>query len=408
MSEPLDSGTSLRRLAAQGVAILAARVGVAHLEAVEDALQEALLVALRQWPHHGPPAQPLAWLVAVAKHRFLDAHRRRRREVALEEAVAAALPPPPEEAPGVWDDQLHLVFVCCHPANAPAGQLALVLKVVGGFTPAEIARALLAREAAVKKVLARARGRLKALNVPVAMPPEDRLPARLEAVRQGLYLLFNEGHSALAGDAAVREEMGLEALRLAELLAAHPRTGTPATHALAALLCFQASRLATRCDAEGHLVLLADQDRTRWDRPLIDRGLRHLRAAGRGDTLTPLHLEAEIAACHALAPTFAATDWPRILTCYDALVALTDSPVVALNRGVALAQVGGPAAALETLARLTEDPRMAGYGPYHVALGELLTRAGRRAEAQASFQRALALPTNAPLRRHLQGRAGAP
>ncbi len=408
MSGPLDSGTTLRRLAAQGVAILVARVGVAHLAAVEDAMQEALLTALRQWPHHGPPERPLAWLVTVAKHRFLDEHRQRRREVDLAEALAAAQAPPPEEAPGVWDDQLHLVFVCCHPANAPAGQLALVLKVVGGFTPAEIARALLAREAAVKKVLSRARDRLKALNVPVAMPPEDRLPGRLEAVRQGIYLLFNEGHSALGGDAAVRQEMGLEALRLAELLAAHPRTGTPATHALAALLSFQASRLATRCDAEGHLVLLADQDRTRWDRTLIDRGLRHLRAAGRGEALTPLHLEAEIAACHALAPTFAATDWPRILTCYDALVALTDSPVVALNRGVALAQVGGAGAALEALARLAEDPRMVGYAPYHAALGQLLARAGRGAEAQASFQRALALPANAPLRRFLQGRAEDP
>lgn len=408
MSEPGDLGGSLRRLAAQGVAILTARVGVVHLEAVEDAMQEALLAALRRWPHHGTPEHPLAWLVEVAKHRFLDERRRRRREVDLEDAMAGVAPPPCETAPTPWDDQLHLIFVCCHPANAPAGQLALVLKVVGGFSTAEIARALLAREPAVKKVLTRARARLKALNVPVTLPPEDRLQARLEAVRQGIYLLFTEGHSALAGDVAVRQEMGLEALRLAQLLADHPRTGTPPTHALAALLCFQASRLAARCDGQGHLVLLADQDRSSWDRTLIHQGLRHLQAAAQGDALTPLHLEAEIAACHALAPTFEATDWPRILTCYDALVALTDSPVAALNRAVALAQVGGPTAALEALVHLAEDPRMVGYSPYHVAVGELLTRAGRSAEAHVSFERALGLPLNAPLRRRLLQRNAPP
>ena len=401
-----------RHRAGQMVASLTRIFGLGQIDLVEEAVQEAMVRALKSWPFRGTPANSTAWLIQVAKNHLLDRLRRQslwqskedhvqRSIVALHESAAGDEPAFARE---VRDDQLRLVFTCCHPAIPPDQQIALTLKTVGGFSTAEIARAFLAKEATVAQRLVRAKRRLRLEGVELRMPPPDELARRLDPVLEVVYLMFNEGYSAHEGEDLVRTDLCHEAIRLAGILASHPVTGGPRVHALAALLCFQAARLATRVDADGDLLLLAEQDRSRWDPALLRRGVRFFERSASGDQLTAYHLQAEIAACHALAPSFEATDWRRILAAYDALIEVTPSPVVALNRAIALSHVAGPETGLEALVAVAAAPAMGRYYPLFATRGELLRRAGREREARACYRQALALTRSAPVQRFLQRR----
>lgn len=384
-------------------------LGVEHLALAEDATQDAFIAALGHWPRTGVPDDPGAWLLQVARRKALDALRRERTQDAHVAHVLARLERP-DDAPAadgdatLADDQLRMMLLCCHPALSEDSRIALTLRTVSGLSVQEIARAFLADEAAVAQRLVRAKRTLREAGATFDFPPSESIAPRRDAVLEVLYLLFNEGHTAHEGEALLREELCVEALRLVELLAAHAATAAPQVHALAALFCFHAARLGTRTDAAGALVRLADQDRTAWDARAIARGLQHLELAARGTALSRFHLEAEIASCHATAPSAAATDWPRILRCYDTLVALTRSPVAALNRAVALREVAGPEHALAEVERLRHAPALAAYHAYHSVRAELLEAAGRPAEAAEAWTAALGLVRSGPLRRFLAGR----
>ena len=396
-----------RHSAGRLVATLARIFGPDNIELAEDVTQEALLAALERWPYHGVPDDPYAWLARVAKNFALDRLRRdaslRSKEHVVrawvEESLAASAGPTTRaDDEAISDDQLALIFACCHPALAPDARVALTLKTVCGFSVTEIARAFLGEESAIAQRLVRAKNKLRDERVPLEIPAAGELAGRLGSVLEVIYLVFNEGFCAHRGAELVRRDLVIEALRLAAGLLREPATATPTAHALFALMAFQAARCDARTDHDGSILLLADQDRSRWDRGLIARGFEHLRLAARGDELTPLHLEAGIASCHAAAARWADTDWTQILSLYDLLVARTASPVVALNRAIALSLVEG---AGEGLRALDEIPRASldGYYLLPAARGELLQRLGRSREAALELERALQLPCSEPERR---------
>lgn len=402
-----------RHRAGQMVATLGRIFGFEHLDAIEDAVQDALVQALKRWPFEGEPANPSAWLTQVAKNRLLDRLRRgqrwERRRGELERLVAQCTEVPvggddARFSQELRDDTLRAIFACCHPAIPGPGRVALTLRVVGGFSLAEIARAFLAREDAVSQRVLRAKQRLKKEGAPMELPPPEELPQRLDSALEVLYLMFNEGYSALAGDDLVRTDLCHEAIRLAELLAEHPQVGTPPVHALAALLLFHASRLPARSDAARELLLLDEQDRLLWDGGMIRRGLEHFRLSARGDELSQYHLEAEIASCHALAPSLADTDWARVVACYDTLLSRRPSPVVALNRAIGVAHLQGPAAGLQEIEALGQLRLLQGYHPLHTARGELLRRLGRHLEAATAYREAMSLTSSEPVRRFVARR----
>ncbi len=398
-----------RRRAGQLAATLTRVLGIENLDLVDDLVQDAFVQALKKWPYAGMPDNPGAWVLAVAKNRAVDVLRRqgrwREKRDELERSILPAL-----ETGRVFfsteldDDQLRLMFACCHPALSRDAQVALTLKTVGGFGVDEIARAFLTAKATVAQRLVRAKRALRDRRIELAIPAADALPARLDPVLEVLYLLFNEGYAATAGDELVRADLCDEAVRLAEMVAAHPVVGSPRVHALVALFLFQAARIPARRDDAGDQLLLAEQDRSRWDRAGLRRALAHLKLAARGDELSAYHLEAEIASCHALAASFETTDWRRILDCYDRLLALSPSPVVALNRVVALAKVEGPDAGLRALDALREEPALQRYGPRYAIEGDLLCRLGRTAEAKHVLNRAASLDASEPVRRYLERR----
>jgi RNA polymerase sigma factor (sigma-70 family) len=389
-----------RRESGRLVAMLAARFGAENLHLAEDVVQDALLRAMQVWPFTGVPDNPSAWLLQTARNRAFDTLRRQRTltrktpalapvvEECAEHALAVT---PPQFEDEIADSQLRMMFVCCHPGLPADAQVALVLKTLCGFGEREIAAAFLAREDAIAKKLVRARQFLRDARVPVELPPAAQLAPRVDSVRQALYLLFNEGYKASQGDTLLRADLCAEAIRLGELLAAHPLGDRSATHALLALQHLHAARLATRTSSDGALLLLADQDRSLWDRRRIQRGLAHLEKSGAGREITRWHLEAGIAACHALAPTYAGTNWRHILELYDALLALDPSPIVALNRAIALAQVEGAEAGLRALATLPQRATLARYHLFHAAHGQLLHDAGRDTDAASAWRRALEL-----------------
>lgn len=381
--------------------------GPDHLELAEDVVQESLLQALQQWPYRGVPDNPSAWIVAVAKNRALNVLRRE----ALFRDKAPSLLGEPEPHPGAaaalalddpfGDDQLTMMFMCCHPSLAPEAQVALILKTVGGFSVPEIARAFLLPPATLAQRLVRAKRRLREAGVVFALPAPAVLPGRLEAVLAALYLLFNEGYDAHQGDDLVRRELCAEAIRLAELLAGHPLTCQPKAHALLALLLLQGSRLGARLDGEGRLLRLAEQDRTQWDQAAIRAGLYHLEQAAEGDNLSEYHLQAGIAACHAVASSASATNWSTILMYYEALFALTRSPIVALNRAVALAMVAGPRAGLAALEEIEAQALLPDYYLLPASLADLHQRLGDNARAARYYEAAIRLTQNAAERRFL-------
>ncbi|MDP9374168.1 MAG: sigma-70 family RNA polymerase sigma factor [Chloroflexota bacterium] len=400
-----------RRQAGQVVATLTRIFGPQHLDLVEDVVQDTLIKALRQWPYRGIPDNPGGWIMRVAKNGALDALRRERSLRDRGEAIARLL----AERPGgdgpaddaldseLRDDQLRMMFTCCHPALSREARVALTLKTLGGFGVPEIARAFLASENAIAQRLVRAKRLLREGVIPPVVPDAGELPARLDSVLDVLYLLYNEGYGAHSGEELIRHELCAEAIRLTDLLARHPAGDRPKVHALLALMLLQASRLPARLDAGGDLLLLEDQDRARWDRRMIALGLQALARSATGDELTEYHLQAEIAARHAVAPSYTATDWPRILDAYDALVRLTPSPVVALNRAVAVAMVRGPRAGLAEVARVRAagGGTIDGYYLLHATAAELHRRAGDPGGGRDGFERALRLVATGPERRFL-------
>src|SRR5579864_4792915 len=420
-----------RHSAGQMVATLTRMLGPQNLSLAEEVVQDALVRAIETWPHRGVPENPRGWLMQVARNRALDCLRRdatraRKAGELAAEPVNAPAPMAPmdpmapmtstraQTSPATLldpegsgaDDTLVMILMCCHPALAREAQVALTLKTVGGFSVDEIARAFLLRPAAVAQRLVRAKRLLRERRIAFELPARG-LGARIGSALETIYLMFNEGYAATAGDDLVRSDLCGEAVRLAAILADHPATTLPEVHALLALMLFQASRLPARCDAEGALVLLADQDRRRWDRALIGRALGHLERCAAGGRATAYHLEAGIAACHAMAPSYAATDWAQILALYDDRLALAPSPVVVLNRAVALSMVQGPRAGIAALAAVADDPHLRGYYLLPATLADLWLRCGDRQTAAAHYRRALELPCSEPERRFLLRRLAA-
>jgi RNA polymerase sigma factor (sigma-70 family) len=378
----------------------------------EDLAQEALAEALAGWPVRGVPANPGAWLVAVGKRRAIDGWRRdtardekyaqlaREREIDETDASSGT----PWDPDAIDDDVLRLVFIACHPVLSREASVALTLRTVGGLTTDEIARAFLVPVATVQQRIVRAKKTLAAAAVPFEVPPRDEYPARLSAVLSVLYLIFNEGYAAASGPEWMRADLAREALRLARVLAELvPRE--PEVHGLAALMEFLVARFPARVDREGHPILLADQDRSRWDRALIARGRA---ALARGDALGrgrgPYGLQAAIAECHDAAATVDDTDWARIVLLYEALGRVAPSPVVELNRAVAVSMAEGPATALRLVDELVATGELAGYGLLPSVRGELLARLGRADEARAEFTRAIAQTANERERAVLEGK----
>ena len=382
----------------------------------EDLAQDALVAALEHWPETGVPDNPGAWLMATAKHRAIDLQRRdqmlarRHTELGHELEARQESPEPDLDAAiddPVGDDLLSLVFVACHPALPAEGRVALTLRLLGGLTTDEIARAFLVGEPTVAQRIVRAKRTLRDARVPFEVPRGAELGARLSSVLEVLYLVFNEGYSATAGDDWVRPALCEDALRLGRILAELvPRE--PEVHGLVALMEIQASRLRARVGPSGAPVLLFDQDRARWDHLLIRRGLAALeRAEALDGALGPYALQAAIAACHARARSAAETDWPRIVALYDGLAQVAPSPVVELNRAVAVAMAFGPARGLEIVDALTAEPQLRDYHLLPSVRGDLLERLGRFEEAREEFTRAAALTRNARERDLLLERAAA-
>lgn len=371
----------------------------------EEIAQDALVAALEQWPRTGVPDRPGAWLMTTAKHRAIDLVRRKEtyaRKLAEVGRSLEDVPPPAEPADpqDIDDDLLRLIFTSCHPVLATEARIALTLRLMGGLTTQEIARAFLTSEATVAQRIVRAKRALAKAGVPFEVPYGADREARLSSVLEVIYLVFNEGYAATAGDDLVRPALCEDALRLARVLAAL-MPEEPEVHGLAALLEFQASRIATRTGPAGEPVLLADQNRARWNRMLIHRGARALGRAGNG----PYSVQAAIAGCHAAAVRYEDTDWPRIATLYGRLVQLVPSPVVELNRAVAVSMAEGPEAALPLVDALAAEPALRAYHLLPSVRGDLLERLGRTEEARAEFERAAALTRNAQERTLLLARA---
>ena len=394
-----------------GLARMVRDVGLA-----EDLAQDALVAALERWPETGVPDNPGAWLMAAAKHRAIDQLRRGRmlerkhaelgveldaRQVSPEEDLAAALDD------DVGDDLLRLIFTACHPVLSTDARVALTLRLLGGLTTDEIARAYLVPESTVAQRIVRAKRTLAEARVPFEVPGAAQRADRLASVLEVIYLIFNEGYSATAGDDWLRPALCEDALRLGRILA-ELTPAEPEVHGLVALMEIQASRTRARVGPEGEPILLLEQDRSRWDHLLIRRGLAALaRVESLGGTLGPYALQASIAVCHARAMTPEETDWTRITALYDALAQLTPSPVVELNRAVAYAMAFGPAAGLEIADPLVTEPSLRHYHLLPAVRGDFLAKLGRFEEARAELERAASLTRNARERRLLLGRAAA-
>ena len=396
-----------RREAGKISAWLARVLGPGRLDLIEDAVQDAFGAALEHWQFSGVPQRPSAWLAVAARNKALDRLRRDTRLDAFDENAASLLGFAEPEDTGRLDDTLALMFVACHPALDRDEQTMLTLKTVCGFGVKEIARAYLSSPEAVTQRLVRAKRKLKQLDLRFEIPEGPDLAARLPALTAAIYLLFNGGYTTREGEALMSRELCIEALRLATLLTTHPATATGECHALAALISFHHARADARASPGGELILLAEQDRARWDRDLLANGFAHLQQAMASNVLTALHLEAGIASVHAAAPSFEATDWGTIAHYYGMLEELKPTPVVELNAAIACAHVEGPAAGLARLDALAGARRLAHYALYHAARGDFLEKLGRLDKAREDFAAALECPLNTAERAYLQRKLAA-
>jgi RNA polymerase sigma-70 factor (ECF subfamily) len=400
-----------RREAGRIMAHLTRVLGPARLDLAEESVQTAMVRALEVWPYQGAPENPAAWLFRVARNAALDGVRRDRMMGEKADAVTwemersggTASPGDPDFEEQLRDDELRMIFMCCHPEIPREARVALSLKTVGGFGVREIARAFLADDAAVAQRLVRAKRQIRDRQLTLEMPRGSELGPRVDAVLEAIYLMFNEGYTAHEGEDLIRQELCLEALRLAQRVA-ESSISSPKVLGLVAMMALQAARLSARTDAHGDLVLLEDQDRSRWDRELLATGFGYFDRAIAGEDVSEYHVQAAIAATHARAATGGEVNWALILELYDQLTAMSGSPVAALNRAVALAKLRGAMDGLAEVDRLAGDPRLRHYYLLLAVRGHLLLELGRRAEAAQCYRAALALRCSEPERRFLRRR----
>jgi RNA polymerase sigma factor (sigma-70 family) len=391
-----------RHEAGKVVSTLTRNFGVARLKLAEDVVQEALVKALQTWPYYGIPQNPAAWITQVAKNLAIDVIRRekvfRNKEITISRfieqgAASSAAEDSTLSGEQISDDTLWMMFMCCHPLVPQEAQVALALKTLCGFSPAEIARAFLTSEAAIAKRLTRAKQKIRKASIPFELPAGEELTQHLDGVLQTLYLLFNEGYKASGGKNLIRKELCHEAIRLGSLLAEHPVGNRPRSHALLALMLLNGARLPSRVDTDGNILRLKEQDRSCWDQAMIARGLFHLMQSTGGDEISRYHLQAGISACHCAATDYESTDWPRILSLYDLLIDMDDSPVVALNRAVAVSNVHGPKAGIVAVEAIRNREQLNSYYLLYAVLGEFESLLSNRQAAINYFRKSLELAT---------------
>ena len=394
-----------RRHSAKIVATLTRVFGSRHLDLAEDVVQDALVKALQQWPFKGIPENPAAWLTLVAKNRALDLLRRDASLASKASQLELALPRLSSSVPGSGaeiDDQLALILMCCHPALPVEYQIALTLKTACGFSTAEIARAFLTPPTTIAQRLVRAKRQIRDHDIVIDPPGGDDLPARIDSVLRVIYLLFNEGYAATSGDDLVRADLCEEAIRLGALVVDQSPLQLPAAHALLALMMLQAARLPARTLEDGSLAVLAEQNRDLWDRKLIVQGMRHFGASASGNTITTYHLQAEIAAIHATSASESEIDWRKLVELYDDLYKLEPTPIVLLNRAIAISRADGPRAGLNALQEIETHHSLRQYHLLPAVAAELWKQAGDRSRAAEAYQRALECPCSAPERAFLE------
>jgi RNA polymerase sigma-70 factor (ECF subfamily) len=389
-----------RHESAKMVAILTRIFGIEHLTLAEDVVQEALARAIQTWPFYGVPKNPSAWIMRTSRNLAVDVVRRqttfRNKEVEIAHLMEHDHPSPDEPVfseEEIKDDTLRMMFVCCHPQIPADAQAALALKTLCGFGIPDISQAFLSSDDATAKRLTRAKQKIRDSQIPYEIPSGEELTRRLDGVLQTLYLLFNEGYKASSGEQLVRVEVCDEAIRLATLLTEHPAGSQPKTHALLALMLFNAARFSTRTDSEGNLLRLEAQDRTRWDQAMIARGMLHFAQSATGNELTEYHLQAGIAACHCAAKDYVSTDWQQILGLYDKLLEFDNSPVIALNRAVVVANLYGPERGIEEVKSIRSLSKLDSYYLLYAVLGEFEAQLLHLEAAAGYFRKAIGFAT---------------
>ncbi len=389
-------GHLFRHHSGKMAAVLSRTFGVRHIDLIEDGIQDAMIAAMKRWPFTGVPENPTAWLTQVAKNRTIDRLRRESTSQNFDDEFDVAIDASQNaQFEGeVVDDQLRMIFACCHPSIPPDSQVALTLKIVGGFSGGEIARSFLASQESVAKLLTRAKSKLRDGDVSLEIPVGDELTKRLSPVLKVLYLMFNEGYAPTTGDEVVRRDLCFEAIRLVGLLTSQKVTRIPKADALAALFYFHAARFPARVGSDGEMLVLGDQDRSSWDREMIGRGFEHLLASASGDEVSDYHLQAEIASLHATSQDLASTDWRRIVECYDILQSRNYSPVVELNRVIALSRLDGTSQAFAELEKIEQSGRLDSYFLFYATKARFLSDLARPREAAMSFEKALSLALN--------------